>query len=639
MAERPEETEAELDVGSEPISPAAAMAIGLHKGREGPATDPTFDAFLEDQRRLINLQTEHLHEQRTLILSRLRWGRFSDRIKALLQVLTLLVGLAVAGAIAVMAWQAHEDRGVAIEAFSVPPDFAQRGLTGQVVASQLLDRLSQLQAETATYRPASSYANDWGDDIKVEIPETGVSIGELNRYLRQSLGSETRISGEIVRTPAGVAVTARAGETPAHRFEGAEADVDKLIAQAAGAVYDQTQPYRYAVYLATHGQANQALQIYARLAQSGAREDRAWANLGWAALLAQKERQPREALRKVDEAIRLDPRIVTAYGEQLNINFGLGRPEGVIASGRSALRLLDSSRAEGISPQAAPVMHVDIADVIIPQLFGDYARVLEATQRTPEDLDLEGGGSFTSQTRLAQAYQGLHDTAALLRQFPAGLPIDWRVSVAELREDWRQALEEIDQLPAPERFELSTQAGRAVVLAHLGRIGEAEAAIAPTPLDCTDCLGDRGEIAAYAGDRTGVDHWFGEAVRQAPLPPYYLRWGRSLLLLGDPGAAIVELKEAHRLGPHFADPLEVWGEALMAKRDDAGAISKFAEADKDAPKWGHNHLRWGEALMLSGRYAEARAQYQIASGLDLSVGDRAALNVLLARTARGPLHG
>ncbi|HEX4097880.1 MAG TPA: hypothetical protein VHX64_14225, partial [Caulobacteraceae bacterium] len=65
----------------------------------------------------------------------------------------------------------------------------------------------------------------------------------------------------------------------------------------------------------------------------------------------------------------------------------------------------------------------------------------------------------------------------------------------------------------------------------------------------------------------------------------------------------------------------------------------FAEADKDAPKWGRNHLRWGEALMLSGRYAEARAQYQIAEGLDLSAGDRAALNVLLARTATGPLHG
>jgi hypothetical protein len=50
-------------------------------------------------------------------------------------------------------------------------------------------------------------------------------------------------------------------------------------------------------------------------------------------------------------------------------------------------------------------------------------------------------------------------------------------------------------------------------------------------------------------------------------------------------------------------------------------------------------MRWGEALMLAGRYAEARRQYETANGLDLSKPDRAALDVLLARTASGPLRG
>jgi hypothetical protein len=43
--------------------------------------------------------------------------------------------------------------------------------------------------------------------------------------------------------------------------------------------------------------------------------------------------------------------------------------------------------------------------------------------------------------------------------------------------------------------------------------------------------------------------------------------------------------------------------------------------------------------MLAGRYAEARWQFEAADGLDLSRPDRAALNVLLARTASGRLHG
>jgi tetratricopeptide (TPR) repeat protein len=204
-------------------------------------------------------------------------------------------------------------------------------------------------------------------------------------------------------------------------------------------------------------------------------------------------------------------------------------------------------------------------------------------------------------------------------------------------DDWSTALEVIDQQSAQERSWPATQAARAVLLARLGRLAEAGAAIAPTSLDCTDCLVARGEIAARGGDRKGADRWFGEAVKQAPLPDDYLAWGQSLLMLGDPAAAIVALKQAHRVGPHDADPLEVWGEALMARRDDPDAIKKFAGADKDAPKWGRNHLRWGEALMLSGRYAEARAQYRAADGMDLSPADRAALNVLLARTASGPL--
>ncbi|MGH2929496.1 MAG: hypothetical protein ACRDL8_14940, partial [Solirubrobacteraceae bacterium] len=255
MAERTQEPDVEgaSEAGVGPISAAAAMAIGARRQRAGARPDPVLDDFLGRQSRLTDIQTEHLHEQRELMLSRLRLGRWKDRVTLALQAMTALVGLALAAAVAVMAWQAHEDRGLSIAPFSVPPDLAARGLTGQVVASRILDRLSQLQAETVSGRPASSYANDWGDAIKVEIPDTGVSIGELNRYLREWLGSETRVTGEIVRSGAGMQVTARAGDLAGRTLEGPEPNLDGLIAQAAEAVYAQTQPYRYAVYLASHG--------------------------------------------------------------------------------------------------------------------------------------------------------------------------------------------------------------------------------------------------------------------------------------------------------------------------------------------------------------------------------------------------
>ena len=144
MAERIEdaETEGVGDAGVPPIASAAAMAVGMRKGRAGPKPDAKLDAFLERQTRLTELQTEHLHEQRELMLSRLRWGRFSDRMKAMLQVMTALIGLAVVAGVAAMTWDASQDRSLVVEPFSAPPAFAQSGAGGQVIAADVVERTS-----------------------------------------------------------------------------------------------------------------------------------------------------------------------------------------------------------------------------------------------------------------------------------------------------------------------------------------------------------------------------------------------------------------------------------------------------------------------------------------------------------------
>ncbi len=94
-----------------------------------------------------------------------------------------------------------------------------------------------------------------------------------------------------------------------------------------------------------------------------------------------------------------------------------------------------------------------------------------------------------------------------------------------------------------------------------------------------------------------------------------------------------------RLAPHDGFARILWGEGLLKAGDYAGAAAQFAAADKDVPRLGRNHLLWGEALMLAGRYGAARAQFEAADGMDLSGPDRAALEVLLARTASGRLSG
>jgi tetratricopeptide (TPR) repeat protein len=642
---------AELDDGPEAEAPdplgslgagiGAAIAAAL--GRRSAKTDPELDRFLKQQTRLAELQTEHLHEQRELVLSRLRWGRFSDRMRAMLQVMTALVGLAVVSVVAVMAWQAHRDHGVVIEAFSVPPDLAAKGLTGQVVASRLLDRLAVLQAQTVTARPASSFASDWGDDIKVEIPETGVSIGELNRYLRQWLGSQIRISGEVVRTASGLALTARAGLSGGRSYEGAETDADKLIGQAAEGIYAQTQPYRWAVYLRSRGDIPQALATFAWLARSGSKEDRPWAYLGWASALdLSGDRRQAELRAKQAVALKAPGANGYLYIAESSLHHQEAAYQAMVAfardmdAGRSGLDApRDVSRLVPLGT-AAQIKHDDLASLrYVPR----------------QGFDIEGlAGAWTPTGAVVTALIHMHDVQGARRKLaddPAGggaaaprfiLESD----ISEALEDWRAAAKGWEELKGPGAWTVTdlTRAYLALAYAHLGRQAEAEAMIAPTPLDCDDCVDARGQIAAARGDWASADRWFANVAGRTPsIPDAQLHWGQALLAKGDLDRAIQQLEEAHRRGPHWADPLESWGEALMRKGDPKGAIAKFAEADKDAPRWGRNHMRWGEALMLSGRYAEARRQYEAASGMDLSKPDRAALDVLLERTASGPLHG
>jgi tetratricopeptide (TPR) repeat protein len=635
MGERIEEPEVDTEAVAEPISPVAAMAIGMRKERTRAKVDPKLDVFLDEQTRLVRLQTEHLHEQRELVLSRLRWGRLSDRLKVLLQAFTILIGVAVAGAVGAMAWQAHEDRGVTIAAFTVPPDLAARGLTGQVMASKVLDRLTQMQADTNTVRPPGSYANDWAGDIKVEIPETGVSLGELNRALRLWLGRETHITGELVRTTAGLELTARAGAEPGAAFIGEDADLNGLIQKAAESVYAQTQPYRWAVWLQTHGRPQQADAEFARLAQSGSIEDRPWAYVAWASELADQG-NPAAARDKARAAIALDPRMPDAYRQLARAEEYQGHLEAALNASRKALAL-----ASPRDPSHSRALYT------FSNLSRDPLAALEAVGGMNDLRGLAEVGTLQDADRTASQMGILHDVNGALRVIdqaqggPPGAPPLVRVITDFALDDWPNAVRDSrTYLAMPGPWRLRVLSDLASATARLGRVAEAEAIIAPTPLDCYDCLFRRGVIATSAGDWRAADRWFAEAVRQAPSgADAFDAWGQSLLDRGDPHGAIEKLKQAHDLSPHFADPLEMWGEALMRTGDLQGAAAKFADADKYAPRWGRNHMRWGEALMLSGRYHDARIQYEAANGMDLSRADRAALSVLLARTAEGPLHG
>lgn len=239
------------------------------------------DAFLRKQSRLADLQIEDQERENRLRHWSLRFGNVSAVMKVAFEIALAFIMLAVAVLIASAIWSAAHDDGLVIEAFNVPADMSAKGLSGQVIATQVQDRIAFIQSHADTLRAASTFRNNWGDDIKVQIPDTGVSIGEAYRFLARWLGHETHITGELWHEGSGIALSARAGNEPAKIFHGSEADLYSLVGKAAEYVYWQTQPYRYTVFLDQQGRAAEGLAYTKQLALSGAANDRAWAYSRW----------------------------------------------------------------------------------------------------------------------------------------------------------------------------------------------------------------------------------------------------------------------------------------------------------------------------------------------------------------------
>jgi tetratricopeptide (TPR) repeat protein len=656
MAKETEDRGARIST-SAGVDPAAiAVALG-----QGGALDPRAAAFLEKQGRLADVQierlaaeTEHLDEAQRLELSHLRIRRFSDYSKMALEIAAGLFLLAIVCGFGVMVWNAAHDHGLTIEAFAVPPDMAARGVTGQAVAAELLDKLAAMEASTQpTAQSEGTYRLDAGDAIKIAIPETGgLSLGEIDRYLRESLGHETHVTGELMHTSTGLAVTVRAGRLAGTRLQGTDADLDALIQKAAEALFAQSEPLRYADYLTDSNRPAEAIAKLRPLSVQGSPLDRAQALTSWAEAL-DFNGEGREALPIIEEAVRLAPNGSFAWGVDSDVQVELGHDEAAHGAEAQMLRTAPEtwSSAELASPQLAylPFFLGQRRDAHT----GDFAAAANDWRRMKDvgGNGLIGNNAGEYLVEFVPQLAAAHDIAAARQQVAEagdlatdpkrGVPYA-NANIEFAVGDWHAVLNNGAPLDVPMKDDpylaawqqVQIRPLRAIAMAQLGDFAGADALIGKTPIDCDLCVRARGQIAALRQDWRTVDYWFGMVAARSPSIPFAdTDWGAALRMKGDLDGAIAKFILANKIGPHFADPLEMWGEALMLKNRSDLALAKFEEADKYAPNWSRLHLKWGEALIYAGKPEEAKKQFAIASGLDLSSADKAEL--AKARTFHG----
>jgi tetratricopeptide (TPR) repeat protein len=604
------------------------------------------DTFVDKQNELADLQIEDLKRENAIRHWSLRVRHISDVLKLGFEMAVAFIVIAIAIGFGFEIWAAMRADGLVIDAFTVPPSMADKGLTGQVVASKLLDRLAVLQSQTQSSRAASSFSNDWTNDIKVEIPDTGVSLGQVVRFLHTTLGHESHLSGEMYQTPAGAALTVRMDNDPGQTFTASSGDLDALIQRAALAVYARAQPYRYSVYLAIQGKVLESYAAAKALAENGPESERPWGHVGMAnnlQTMGRFEEQRRDALlARQENSDLLLPLLILA-----NADNNAAHDQATVRESKAAQRLLQSNGDHGANQKWRDYGE-HMAGMQSRELTGDYRsasdgmwsdRWFQPIYITTESAlnlarahDPKSAAARLDSLPHAQFAPGYFDTGsdqtALVHALAAMEHGDWNAAIDVLSRyqaaAHAAAVKTHGVLSDRGTHDTITAPLLATLYAKTGNWAKADALLKSLPDDCDICIRARGKVETIRHNWNAAEHWFGMVSARSPSIPFAdTDWGEMLMRKGDLDGAVAKFESAHAKGPHFADPLEMWGEALIARNRSDLALAKFEEAAKYAPAWGLLHLKWGEALWWLGRKDEAEKQFAVAATLDLTPSEKA----------------
>jgi tetratricopeptide (TPR) repeat protein len=562
---------------------------------EDPQVARNASVLLQRHAQLIGLQAQQLHEERRGWPRRLvTWsGLISRSGMALLVVVAVLTVLVLAlGAVA--------SRGVVIDAFDAPPALAAHGLSGKVLASGLLDVLKRIQANTRSSAEGRALSNAWTSEIAMEIPDTGISLAEIERVLKSRLGHEQHIGGNLVEAADGsLALTVRGNGVLPRTFTGEARSLDSLLTKAGEYVYSQSQPGLWAAYLSNNNRNDETIRfVQEKYAGADPSEKPYLLNYLGNALTGKGEKGAmRDALGLYREALRLKPDFWIGYTNVMNSLYAIGDEEGVVRAGQELIE------AAGGRPGRAP-----------PDTFENYdSAVWDLSAVVAEesaDLAAHGGVGTITGTSGSESL-GLAETYVLMHDVPAATLALKTASYDEKSAPDVSVAQEVQALLAEETGDFESAArhwdlfntayANPEVSSHnpsdicqaassyerSGQPAKADAALAAVgSLTFVDCLRFKGDVLDLRGDWAGAQEAYAKAVKLAPsIPSGYYSWGLAMARHGDLEGALVKLGQASQKGPHWADPLKALGDVLARKQLWKEAQARYDEALKYAPHW------------------------------------------------------
>jgi tetratricopeptide (TPR) repeat protein len=586
---------------------AFASAIAAKLAGNDPGVARKTEAFLDKQAQLLEIQAAHLKDEHEARLHFLRGQarevdirRFGLRLRVGFQLFLVLLAAVIGIGILIMIRDAVDSRSVVIDPFEAPPALAADGLNGRVLAAGLLDVLTRIQAASRANIEHRNLSNAWTNEISIEVPETGISIGQLERVLKARFGHDQHVEGDVVKTGSGgLALTVRGTGILPKTFSGEAGSLDNLLTQAGEYVFGESQPGLWAAYLANNYRYDEAIRFAQGAYNTVEASEKPYVLNYWANAIVDKggEDAMREALPLWRETLRLKPDYWTGYNNVMYALGGLGDEEGAVRVGGQM------KQAAGGRPGRAPENMYQNYDQLVWDLPA-YRAELIANMESHGGIGTSGSAFGAENLSVAQSEVQMHDVdAATLRLKTT--PVDEKnlPDAAAAAFAWALLAEETGDLAAASHEwdvfstayanpTVSTQNPQyicysAVTYQKTGQPGKADAALnAVGKLTFVDCYRFRGDVLDLRGDWAGAQQWYAKAVELAPsIPSGCYSWGLALARHGDIVGAAAKFKDANLKGPHWADPLKAWGDVLTAQGKTKEALSRYVEALKYAPNW------------------------------------------------------
>jgi hypothetical protein len=196
---------------------AFAAAVAARLSGNDPGVARKTEHFLDKQAQLLEIQAEHLKDEHALRLAHLRGQKHEGklrrtgiRIRIAFQLFVAIMAACIGVGVLLLIRDAVASRSVVIDSFDIAPNISSQAPSGKILAAGLLDVLTQIQAASRSAVEHRNLSNAWTNDIAIEVPETGISIGQLERMLTARFGHDQHIDGDLVKTrTGGLALTVR----------------------------------------------------------------------------------------------------------------------------------------------------------------------------------------------------------------------------------------------------------------------------------------------------------------------------------------------------------------------------------------------------------------------------------------------